>query len=522
MSASKDKLTRKQQIEAGTDKRSIAQAKEKAQRRKSAITYSVVAVVLVVFFAFVLIYNSSWPSRHTTAVEINGQKYTVAQLDYYYSASYMTFYNNYGQYINYGMFFDPNTSLAKQEYGEGTTWRQYFLDSAVQDMAQIQMLNEQAEANGFTLPEEDQASYDEEIESLQTAWQDLGYSSLQQYLNMNYGKGVDLELLKQELYRTYVASAYSRSVYDGYDYTTAELDDWYAENADDLDVIDYAYYTVTKPDETAEDSSTDADEPTDAEAVESDETETEESADTLDMQVAAEALNGTDEQAFADYLAENVGEGTEPVSTSLPGASLSADYSQWLLDSARQAGDVTAIDTDSASYLVMFLGRNDNSYPMAGFRHILIQAEDSDGDGVSTDEEIQAAADEAQSIYDEWQAGDATEDSFAALANERSQDEGSNTTGGLYEDVYQGAMVEPINDWLFQPGRKAGDTTVVSYEGSYTGTHVLYYTGQSELTYAQYQADTSLRNEAYDAWQEEQMAAYEPVTSHMSMAGKLH
>ncbi len=520
MSASKDKLNRKQQIEAGTDKRSIAQAKEKAQRRKSAITYSLVAVILVIFFAFVLIYNSSWPSRHTTAVEINGQKYSVAQLDYYYAASYMTFYNNYSQYISYGMFFDPDTSLAKQEYGEGTTWRQYFLDSAVQDMAQIQMLNEQAEADGFTLSEEDQAAYDEEIASLESAWQDLGYSSLQQYLNMNYGKGVDLDLVKQELHRTHVASAYSRSIYDGYDYTTAELDDWYAENADDLDVIDYAYYTVTKPAETETDSGDD----TEAEdAAETEDTEaTEPEAETLDCQAAAEALDGTDEGAFAAYLAENVGEGTEPTSTSLPGASLSADYSQWLLDEARQIGDATAIDTDSASYVVMFLGRNDNSYPMANFRHILIQAEDADADGSFSDEEVQAAADEAQSIYEEWQAGDATEDSFAALANERSDDGGSNTTGGLYEDVYQGAMVEPINDWLFEDGRKAGDTTVVSYAGSYTGTHVLYYTGESDLTYAQYQADTSLRNDAYSAWQEEQMASYEPVTSHLGMAGKLH
>lgn len=43
------------------------------------------------------------------------------------------------------------------------------------------------------------------------------------------------------------------------------------------------------------------------------------------------------------------------------------------------------------------------------------------------------AAQKAQDILDEWKAGDATEDSFAALANEYSQDPGSNTTGGLNE-----------------------------------------------------------------------------------------
>ena len=164
MSASKDKLNRKQQIEAGTDKRTAAQAKEKAQQRKSAITYTIVAVVLVIFFAFIFIYNSNWPSRHLTAVTIDGKDYSVAQANYYYSAAYMSFYNSYADYMNYGLFFDPNESLDDQEYSEGMSWRDYFRDAAVQNMAQIQMFCDEAEAAGFTLSEEDQAAYDEQME----------------------------------------------------------------------------------------------------------------------------------------------------------------------------------------------------------------------------------------------------------------------------------------------------------------------------------------------------------------------
>ena len=123
MSASKDKKLRKQQIAEGTDKRTAAQKAEKAKQRKSAITYTLVAIVLVVFFAFIFIYNSSWPSRHMTAVTVDGTDYSVAQANFYYSNSYMNFYNNYATYINYGMFFDPQQSLADQDYGDGTTWR---------------------------------------------------------------------------------------------------------------------------------------------------------------------------------------------------------------------------------------------------------------------------------------------------------------------------------------------------------------------------------------------------------------
>lgn len=541
MSASKDKLQRKQQIEAGTDKRTLAKAKEKAQHRKTVVTYSVVAVLLVIFFAFIFLYNSSLPARYTTAVTVDGEDYSVAQLNYYYATSYMTFYNTYGSYISY--FFDTNTSLADQAYSEDMSWRDYFLDSAVQDMAQIQMLNDEAEAAGFTLDEQQQATLDEQLASLETAWEDLGYSNLQQYLNLNYGKGVDKALAEQELTRTFIASAYSQSVYDGFEYSATDLADYYSEHADELDVIDYAYYTVTKPTETEEttetedgteiDDAAETEEPVETEepAEAEDAAETEDAADAeqteepvLDVQAAAEAIDGTDEETFTEYLEQNVGEGTAPTSLSQAGASLSSNYSEWLLDADREPGDATAIETDSADYVVMFLGRDTNDYPTVSFRHILVMAEDADSDGEISDGEKQAAEDEARELYKQWQDGDATEDSFAELANENSDDSGSNTNGGLYEDVYKGTMVEPINDWLFADGRKAGDTDVVSYDGSnYTGTHVLYFVGQDDMTYAESQADGALRNDAYNSWQEEHMTDYEPVvTSHLSMAGKIH
>ena len=574
MSASKDRLLRKQQIEAGTDKRSAAKAKEAAKQRRSNITYAVVGVAVVIFVAFVLFYNSAFMLRHTTAVTIDGQEYSAAQLNYYYSTSYMNFYNSYGNYISY--FFNPDESLDDQEYAEGTSWRDYFLDNAVQNMTQVQMLNDQAEEAGFTLSEEQQATYDEEIAALETNWESLGYTNLQQYLNLNFGKGVDLELVKQEMYRSYVASAFSDSQYDSYEYTDAELDDYYAEHADELDVIHYAYYTLPAAEETeepaedteepadeteepaeeAEEPAEEAEEPVEEAEEPADEAEepaeeaeepveeaeepaeeaggpaedTEEPADEADETpepseealAIAEAVDGTDQEAFADYLAEEA-DGAEPTEQSMPGSNVPATYSDWLLDADREPGDATAIATGTTELVVMFLDRDTNDYPTVSFRHILAQAEDTDGDGSFSEEEISAAADEAEEIYDEWQDGDATEDSFAALANERSDDGGSNTNGGLYEGVSKGTMVDPINDWLFDDARKAGDTTVVSYEGgNYTGTHVLYFAGQDDMTYAHAQADAALRSDAYNAWSEEHMAEYEAVTAHLRMCGKNH
>jgi hypothetical protein len=298
-----------------------------------------------------------------------------------------------------------------------------------------------------------------------------------------------MDLVRQELYRTYVASAYSEYIYDSYEYTTAELDSYYAENADDYDMITYAYYTVTD--------------------------------DTVDADALVAAVDGTDEETFTAYMEENYEDAT-PVTLTYAGSSLPSAYSDWLLE-AHEPGDTAALTNDTATYVVMFLGRDTNDYNPVSFRHILIQAEDTDEDGEYSDEEIAAAQTQAQDIYDQWLAGEATEESFAALANEYSTDTGSNENGGLYEDVYKDAMVDPINDWLFAEGRQAGDTEVVSYDGSsYTGTHVLFFVGADDLTYAQVQADSALRSADYNTWLETTEAGYEATTSHLKLVGQNH
>ena len=490
MSASKDRINRKKQIEAGTDKRTIAAAEEAKKRRKTNIQYTVIAVILVLFFAFIFTYNSNFPSRHTTAVSIDGTNYSVAQTNYYYSTSYMSFYNNYYSYVNAGLFFDPQESLDDQAYSEDMSWRDYFLQSAVDSMTEVQILNNAAEAEGFTLSEEDQAAYDEAVAQLETNWADLGYSSLDQYISMNYGKGVDFDMVKQEMYRTTLASAYSQYLYNGYEYTAQDLADYYAEHADEYDRITYAYYTDTEG--------------------------------AVDADAATAALNGKTEADFTAYMEENY-EGAAPTTLTYAGSSLSEAYSEWLLDAARKTGDVTAIEDGDTTTILMFLGRDTNDYNTVAFRHILVMAEDADGDGVYSEEEQAAALARAEELYAEWQAGDATEDSFAELADANSEDSGSNTNGGLYETVIKGQMVEPIDEWLFDAARKAGDTTVVSYDGAnYTGAHVVFFVGQEDMTYADSLADSALRNEAYSTWMEEAEEAASVTTSHLGMCGKNH
>lgn len=122
-------------------------------------------------------------------------------------------------------------------------------------------------------------------------------------------------------------------------------------------------------------------------------------------------------------------------------------------------------------------------------RHILIQPEDTE-----SDESWAEAEAEAQRIYDEWLAGDATEESFTELASEYTQDPGSQSTGGLYEDVYPGQMVTEFNDWCFADERAVGDSGIV--KTSY-GYHIMYFSGVGNTVYWKTFAEDLLRSERF-------------------------
>lgn len=118
-------------------------------------------------------------------------------------------------------------------------------------------------------------------------------------------------------------------------------------------------------------------------------------------------------------------------------------------------------------------------------RHILITPEGEKvtdpetGVSAYSEEQMANARAQAQIILDAWLAGEATEDSFAALAGEHSQDPGSVNNGGLYTDVTPGQMVPAFNDWCFDPARQIGDTGLV--ETNY-GIHIMYFSAVQDPT----------------------------------------
>ena len=77
-------------------------------------------------------------------------------------------------------------------------------------------------------------------------------------------------------------------------------------------------------------------------------------------------------------------------------------------------------------------------------------------------------------------------------------DPGSKENGGLYENVYPGQTVTAFNDWCFDAARVSGDTAIVETE---YGCHVMYFVGNSDMTYRDFMIESTLRNADLSAWE---------------------
>ena len=500
MSASdKKKLRAAERAEKMTEKQ-LAEQKE-AKKLKLMTTVFVVAVALMIVFAVVIgvtktIEGKGIREKNTVAMTINNHEISNAELGYYYMGSINKFLSQYGDYA-YLFGLDTTKPLNEQIVDEATgrTWADDFLDSAVESAMSVYALNDAAKAAGFSLTEEQNSEIDILIENQKMYAQLYGYANLNDFLKASYGRGADEESFRKYVEMANLADAYQVHYNDSLTYEDADLREAEADDYNAYNSYTYnTYYLATSnfDDAAAAEAAAKVLTAKDINTVEA-----------LDAAIANLSIN-KDATNAASTLNKDV------LSTSV-----FTTYADWVTDSARKAGDVNYFPNTSTStgedgketttvngyYVVMYGSTTDNNFPLVNVRHILAAFEGGTTDpntGLTTyaDEEKLAAKAEAAELYAEWKNGAANEESFAALANEKS-DDGDGTTGGLYENVYPGQMVPAFNDWCFDEARKAGDTDIVETDYGY---HVMYFSGNSDMTYRDYMIENKLRAADFNEW----------------------
>lgn len=489
MSASQQKKLRQQQREQGTEKRQVAQKKEAKQAKKGKAIAATVWTVLVVAVLAAVLFSSNLFYHTFPAVTIGDTSYNASELSFIYKSTYFNFVNTYGDYLQY-MNLDTTKSLSSQAYSDTQTWADNFREQAISALTEITAMCAAADEAGFTLTDEQLANIDAEFETLKETAKSGGFSSVNAFLSANYGKGCNEKLVRALIEKTTLADAYAASKYDSFTYSDSELDAHYDENKDKFDKFTYISY---KADGAANE---------------------EIGLDSETAMVAAKAVadlivrDATTEEDFIASISSHAQ--AEASRSSTQGANLDSAYSEWMLDPSRKEGDMTVIEGTDGYYALYFISRERNDGKTVSARHILTYAL-PDENGKYTDEAKAEALKTSEDILAQWKAGDATEESFAALANEKSEDTGSNTNGGLYENFLEGRMVEEYDAWCFDPARKPGDTGIVFNEDSnYCGYHVVYFVGTG--VYDKVLAENDIRSADYTEWKTAATEGYAATT----------
>lgn len=538
MSASREKQNR-QAASGQVDPKTAREAQQRREEKRTNLLYGVIAAAVLVAVIASFVWRSDFIPKTTTAATIDGEKYTAAEVEYYYQTAYRNFVSNsqYSYFLSY-LGLNTNATLKSQSINStaaamlgielpdadaesteadsdadplaptGMTWHDYFLDEALDNMRVIQATLKAAEAEGFQYPAGVQAQYDDNMDALKAVAAASGIS-VSQYLKGNFGAGVTEKVYGEQLMRVLRYSAYADAYQDSLTYSDSELEEAYGADRNTYDHVSYEVVSFSGAAESTTDDEGNTVEPTEEEAA---------AALEAAQDLAQTVLDGFQDGGDLEELAnENDGTYSQNENGTYSAGSV---MSEWLYDSARKSGDASTLEDGTVQYVVVFHDRFRDENPTIDIRHILVplgSGSIAEGEEGYEDEQAQLKADahaKAEELLAQWQSGEATEDSFAALALKESAD-GSKYDGGLYTEVYQGRMVTEFNDWCFDTARQSGDTGVVDTQ---YGSHVMYFSGVNAARW-QTQVAANLRTEAYTAWEEDLV---KDVTVQRSESGLKH
>ncbi|MCH5321196.1 MAG: peptidylprolyl isomerase [Eubacterium sp.] len=515
LNTEKDKQAKKAEKLTKKNTKSKGIAPKTVKAIKAAVCVVIVVALLVTYVATGAVRKGfvsylGIPAHFTGMTVTNGEnkaKIKVGTYNFYFASSYNNLASQQSMYEQYGIDLeqvglkvDLTKKLSSQTYtdpdtNEEMSWAEHMHDMVVESIESVYTYYLAAVAeNGGKDPEiteEQQTNIDDTLSQYEKTANSNGYT-LDAYLTLAMGKGVNEAVFRTESTRQYIAQNYQSNmsanlIEEGY--SEDEINAYKDENLDDLVTVDIKLFECESEDEAKEfagklksDGSNFADlcseYSTDEfykKAYAEDGYSTEYGMTKAMLQSRGYAIATADTHEHEDGE-----EHSEDEETTYSGL-------DWLFSSDRKAGDINNYST-TVVYVISPASLSDRK--TIDVRHILIAPETENGADATeaTDAQWTAAFDKARDILSGW---DKTEDGFAQLAMDNSSD-GSAADGGLYSNVVTGQMVNSFSAWCFDDARKAGDTAIVRSDYGY---HIMYFVGKNDQTIWQYTVEQTLASQ---------------------------
>ncbi len=503
---------------------------------KAAIA-AVLVVALVAGVGVFAINNSGMLERGKTAFYVGDVEVTAPEYSYYYSSAFQNYFNYSWQYDSYygaGMGkmytgYDYSVSPDTQAYNgeiegiESPMFTDFFEKSAKDSIKYVKASVKYAAENGIELDEADLATVEENIETLKSTAESNNFS-VAAYLRKYYSKGMTLDLLRKITEEQTLTSKVQTVKTEEFAaaYSAEEIEKVYNEEINTYGLVSLRLYEIAA--DTVEVAAESEDEDPTEEVTKETMAAAKAKAESFASKVSS-AENFKATAAEFEKLAENEKYEemkTDDTKTAVADTTydeLSYDVSdekflKWAFDEDTKAGETYIVENKDTGYSVYMMeapvhkAADEYTYDV---RHILIKfpEEDSADDADDAEEEKQevevelldtskyegvtididvdleetgdkALYKEAQTILEDYLAGDMTEEAFGELAKKHSADSNA-AEGGIYEDVTMGYMLSEFEDWAMEDGRKNGDVGIVE---TIHGYHIMYFIGTDTTTWA--------------------------------------
>ncbi len=417
--------------------------------------------------------NTAAEGEEDDSISIDG-----AMMNYFFNDYYNDFLSYYGDYISY-IGLDPTVSLKYQYTSEDQTetWFDYIMNGATQNVSGLLTINKAAMAEGVALTDAEKAAVKARADGTDTKL---------------YGKGVN----KTDIYNAMCieALAYKYQLAKELELAPSEetINTYYENAANNYKFVDVLTFSLNYIDPEA----------------------TEESTATLTKEEAQAYIDKFAAATDSENFKELAREATLAAEPEIPEEDLNNkidaletvgktysddDFSNWAFgEEATENTTYTVDDEENAAFTVYMLTKAAyrSEDDTVNVRHILFLA--------SEEKDINKEHKKAEDILADFKAGEATEEAFGVLALEYSEDTGSSYSGGLYNNVAPGEMVEAFDAWCFDESRVAGDTGIVETE---YGIHIMYYVGDG-LKDWQASVSVDILNETLNALSTQWSALY--------------
>lgn len=448
----------------------------------------VVAIITAVCVWFFTVPNSDEKMNlGNVALTVGNTDVSIGMYNYYYQGTV----NSYLQQAQYGYNdIDPTVPYDEQfttdEDGNKISWLDVFKKDTIDHIQYVLSYYEAALENGITMTEAQKNQIDEYIKGVASSAANKEMS-IDAYIQQEYGEHCGEATLRKILKQSSIASNYYQQVLADNKTDENAFNAYFEENKKQY--LSAKFSCIEILGEGTDEASLAKLE----KRVEEYQSKVKDKASLISLipTASAELIDQYIEHEYFKTEKEAVDKLSEASEMTLNYGEIknefSAEIADWLVDGENGVGKTNYYIDKDYGFAYLFVKTEKPFYPkdeLYSVRHILVipesanQSEESNSKVEYTEAEWKAALEKANSILKEYNEGDKTEVSFALLAEAKSDDTESTSSGssgfygGAFEGVPLGQMVPEFEKWAVDKTRKYGDVEIVK---SQFGYHIMYF-----------------------------------------------